>query len=358
MVEFDLIHALRDRGVSLSVAKRLSINLKGTDVINLINSLQGVDEKSTKNANKILKNYNVTVRGITVENKNIFKNLIPLKESVLNDSDYLLLSGYDYTGTIDNKISDKLMDCIDNKINYLTDGIGNFYFQCKNKKNALHLDNIMERLTTTFSKKEDERIEEMAKNGDFFKKKANDIKNKMSKIKPKDPNLSLANKLNLTKGGETVDSKKKISQTDKFGRNAKHKKQNIDESIMGNIKNMDTLCRLKELAGINSSVDAFDNDFVDDDILKLNNIPDTTSEELPDFKYDDLEDNMNEFEEDTENSEAMDIIEYMLNNIQKKLSDIRLREFKPLIVKLKDITNQIQTTGCNYLSERRRNNAI
>lgn len=51
-------------------------------------------------------------------------------------------------------------------------------------------------------------------------------------------------------------------------------------------------------------------------------------------------------------SEAMAQIEDALNNIQTGLADIRLSEYKSLIQKLQDLTNQAQMMGRDYLGER------
>jgi hypothetical protein len=53
-------------------------------------------------------------------------------------------------------------------------------------------------------------------------------------------------------------------------------------------------------------------------------------------------------------SEAMAQIEDSLNGIQSMLADIRLSEYKSLIQKLQDLTNQAQMMGRDYLGEQRR----
>jgi hypothetical protein len=53
-------------------------------------------------------------------------------------------------------------------------------------------------------------------------------------------------------------------------------------------------------------------------------------------------------------SDAMSQIEDGLNNIQTMLADIRLSEYKSLIQKLQDLTNQVQMMGRDYLGERRK----
>lgn len=52
-------------------------------------------------------------------------------------------------------------------------------------------------------------------------------------------------------------------------------------------------------------------------------------------------------------SSAMSQIEDALNNIQVQLADIRLGEYKTVIRKLQDLTNQVQMMGRDYLGERR-----
>lgn len=53
-------------------------------------------------------------------------------------------------------------------------------------------------------------------------------------------------------------------------------------------------------------------------------------------------------------SDAMAQIEDSLNGVQTKLSEIRLGEYKALIQKLQDLTNQVQMMGRDYLGERRK----
>lgn len=53
-------------------------------------------------------------------------------------------------------------------------------------------------------------------------------------------------------------------------------------------------------------------------------------------------------------SDAMSQIEDNLNGIQTLLADIRLSEYKSLIKKLQDLTNQAQMMGRDYLGERRK----
>lgn len=53
-------------------------------------------------------------------------------------------------------------------------------------------------------------------------------------------------------------------------------------------------------------------------------------------------------------SDAMNQIEDNLNNIQRQLADIRLGEYKTVIRKLQDLTNQVQMMGRDYLGERRK----
>lgn len=53
-------------------------------------------------------------------------------------------------------------------------------------------------------------------------------------------------------------------------------------------------------------------------------------------------------------SDAMAQIEDALNGIQRQLADIRLSEYKTVMRKLQDLTNQVQMMGRDYLGERRR----
>ena len=53
-------------------------------------------------------------------------------------------------------------------------------------------------------------------------------------------------------------------------------------------------------------------------------------------------------------SEAMSMIEDSLNSVQAMLADIRLAEYRVLIRRLQDLTNQVQMMGRDYLGESRR----
>lgn len=53
------------------------------------------------------------------------------------------------------------------------------------------------------------------------------------------------------------------------------------------------------------------------------------------------------------NSEAMNFILDSLNSIQAQLPDVRLSEYKTLVIKVNDLASQVKAMGGSYLSERR-----
>lgn len=53
------------------------------------------------------------------------------------------------------------------------------------------------------------------------------------------------------------------------------------------------------------------------------------------------------------NSEAMDIISDAFNTIQENLPNVRLSEYKPLVIRANELSDQIKTMGGSYLSERK-----
>jgi hypothetical protein len=380
---FDLVQALINRGVSPAIAQKLPKNIIGNDLINLINSLQSIDAESIKVTNEILSKYGITVRGPNMAEESYLSSLYqtaknngsvrveecqfvrPIQESSLLDKDNMLYNGYKFFCQLPESLSDKFMDQIPEDIEYLTDGQGQFLFKFSGVEPVFTINHLAE------------KVMEMAKDSKYFNRQANKTKEKLSKVKPKDPNLQLATTLNLTQGGETVDTKRKNAQKDIMSRGAKHKGRRdfseedndfdtgeLNEGIMG-MTTVNPLLRLRELAGLSPAMDDFDD---------LDNKTELDGPEIPieiplDSNGDgdgviSLDSNpidpkpMSSLEpgmtDKNTSSEAMNVILTNLNDIQTQIPNIRLNEYKSLILQLQDITNQLQSMGRNYLGERRK----
>ena len=163
----------------------------------------------------------------------------------------------------------------------------------------------------------------------------------------------------------------------------------LDEGVMG-MKNISPLFRLRELAGIKGSDDV-EGISISEPVIDPNGIlapgevgnPDdvppvdmgSDQEVSPEIDMSgDIDTDMDDSTMDPMDqglpgdigsdpveqvmppvqSEAMAQIEDALNSIQTGLADIRLSEYKSLIQKLQDLTNQVQMMGRDYLGERRK----
>lgn len=336
-----ILKQLLNKGLSYTDAYYILCNTTGVDKVYLENCLLS---DSTEN--------NDFLKGLLYDN-NI--EYIPKYNNIeiLDDSDKLYNNGY----TI------KVFN-IDDSIDYYLKDIGlsslhsnnNFYIKCPDENTAFLIDKHINSLNKG---KLEEKI--MAKN----KRSILELKNKIASIKPKDPNHQLANKLNIKNGGFMDQGKTK--RKDNEGRGAKYKKdfrdhdlstssKTINEGKLG-FSNMESIGmqnnfinfkRLAELSGLREDdlnllptdpTDQIDVDdsYVDDDYLGLStDVVDTTIVPVE------------------VNSEAMSSIMDFLNNIQTLLPDIRLCEYKPLMIKLGDLYSQTQSMGAGYLSERKK----
>lgn len=293
-----------------------------------------------------------------------------------------------------------------------------------------------------FEKPRVESIEEkMSKKPE---KRAKDAKAKIDSMKARNPVVAAVK----TRGGAGAhDNGKDPRKVDKFGRGAKHKARfdeeigyevgeevmvgevagqvkiphgpngtigvimngqlemvaesevsRLDEGVIGMMKPVNPLFRLRELAGLPlesnddfSGIEVVEAPEIDPEgILAAGPVVDDLEDMEVDSMADmdgDIEDNMEEPltldveipSDDLElpadagvpgavgtdpimpvgntlptQSEAMSQIEDALNSIQAGLADIRLSEYKSLIQKLQDLTNQAQMMGRDYLGERRK----
>lgn len=405
--------------------------------------------------------------------------LKPISDSILPDSKLLAMEGFNYYLQLeDDQQGDGLMDWLDeNKVEYITDGKGQFHIKCNDRESAYRVgkaangliskkkvvrDNVevMEARYTIYGRDEegvpsprdptilhhetvllsiDARSEEEARakalkicgirDEDITKitvresKKANkreaDAKAKMANIKTRNPDL-----LALSQRGGKGAHNESPRKNDPMDRKAKHKKSALDEAELSNdntsadesrleegilgMKPLNPITRLRELAGmvpakaVSPEADDLNDIEVDHDTsgfatplaagpvdvedpflagtgADIEAAPDSIVDPMADLETMPVDapadtpldpmamDNMGGVPGDLPpmageapmmdvptQSDAMSHIEDCLNDIQNKLSDIRLAEYKSLVQKLTSLTQQVQTMGRDYLGERRK----
>jgi hypothetical protein len=253
-------------------------------------------------------------------------------------------------------------------------------------------------------------------------KREKEAREKLANLKPKNPVVqAMVNR----GGGGAHKEKEDARKADKYGRNAKHKKDPMSEEIDETVETgpedlaegvigmtpLNPLFRLRELAGmaptpfapagiedvavpaapvVPEADDFSDLDMSDDMELGAPEAP--AAEPTPDFAPldavvagDPSADLASDLDAPiptpsaslasdplnggvpgdlppvndlaplgVQQSDAFAQIEDNLNGIQRQLADIRLSEYKTLIKKLQDLTNQVQLMGRDYLGERRK----
>jgi hypothetical protein len=500
--DLDLTDALKQLNVDDKKIVSFLSNANGIDYINLINAVKSKRSEDKRLVKNILAKYDISIRedrnnmnfdrlqalyqGVQTTGKivDVMEWLQPITEN--NPMDHMLtLEGYTHTVQVKSSVSEKLIDWLDkHKIEYLVDDQGKFHIKCKNRDQAYDVDRAVNTFTATGDKNfvrdsQKTGIDNMSIKEDA-KKREKVAKEKLEKLKPRNPHALDASRMNA-KNGRPIDSKRKEMQKDPV--KGKHKKPITDESVeyfigesvmvgkvQGTVKipngpnntvgifmegklsmvdNMDVsridenvlgmtamnpLFRLRELAGLPPAPATDHTSDIDTDEFSDVNIDDEYGSDIPDDNEEDFDsldtsdgDIGSDFDDDlTPNaftasspnsvasniigskspitpkppittaippaitptvppsiskpipsmggvpgdlppvnpeisstsvptvSEAMGDIEDHLNNIQTKLSDIRLSEYKTLVRKLQDLTNQIQAMGKDYLGEQRR----
>jgi hypothetical protein len=447
-------------GVDDKSAQQIQNNLDGTDLINLVNSLNLPNHKqAVTQANNILMRYGVNIREGSMNNdrlsrmykdlnsNKIYKqqsveHMTPIAESNSSEDHMLAMEGYNYYTTLEPELSEELMDWLDsNKVEFLTNGEGHFHIKCEDRDHAYKVGRT---ISGIMSRKHIVRDSHSAEGSDMaekadFEKQANKTKAKLAKLKPRDPN-ALAARMMQAKSGGPIDPQKRLDQKDKFNRYAKHKKtiqdeefelkssenvlvngfegvvtipkgpngtvgiimdgklimvsrdeiQRVDEGVLS-VTGVNPLFRLRELAGLppapvqspgssmigkppipldvsdfsgsqpdepidsgmddefGSSLMGPDIDIDIDDTPGMDPVIDTDLDHADD-------DGVGKVEiagQPSQPSPAMRMIDDHLNNVQLNLSEIKLSEYKTLIHKLQDLSNQLQSMGRGYLGERR-----
>lgn len=341
-----ILDILLSKGLSYTDAYYILCNTTGIDLIYLENCLLSDSTENIEYLKGILSDNNIIYEPF-------YKNI-----SIVEKNNILYSRGY----TIKiNNICDKIIYFLkDSGLSYLSYK-NNYYIKCPDETTAFVIDNYINSINKGKLEEND-----MAKN----KRSIADLKKKIESVRPKDPNHQLANKLNMKNGGFMDQGKTK--RKDNEGRGAKHKKSfrdcdlssssnTLNEGKLG-FSNMESIGmqnnfidfkRLAELSGLREndlSLIPQENDDVD------SYIDDTSVGDITgDFSTD-----IDEVPIDTTvvpvetNSEAMSSIMDFLNNIQSLLPDIRLCEYKPLMIKIGDLYSQTQSMGAGYLSERKK----
>ena len=437
MVDQSLAELLMQHGLDDQTAQQLQNTVSGSDLINLINSLNLPDSQSAvAQANQILHRYGVSIKEAAMNNDHLYRmykgtdstqtvaeqpieNLKSMLQSN-NPEDHLLVrEGFNYYTIMEEPLSEELIEWLDNhKIEFLTNGRGHFHIKCEDRDHAYKVGRAIsglmrrQRLVRDSASAGDEMMSE--KNN--AKRREREAKEKLSNFKQRNPIALQALQLQAKTGGPMDDAtRRKKQQTDSFGRGAKHKSSGkwdeqidsivaeserpvelgvvrngklrmvaeadidmqLNEGVMG-LANVNPLFRLRELAGLPptmpepavepTSLAPPENDF------------DSSQEVMPSEPMSDL-DGLGDLEPSPDMaagsgmdptmdpamsvdvagvpgpqaipSPAMTEIDNHLNNVQLQLPDIKMSEYKILIHKLQDLTNQLQAMGRDYLGERR-----
>lgn len=482
MSDDHILKGLVELGLDEKQASDLTIALEGGDYVNLVNAL-GIQEpqKQAKTVAGILSKYGITISketGDMAESKNYLSAMFskfregkgtaidtailgewlkPISESNAPDISTLVMEGFNYFMQLEDSMQgEPLMDWLDeNKIEYITDGKGQFHIKCGDRESAYKVGKAANGLVmkkrlvrdqigeTSFDVETTKGVVKVQGSDEFAakrnarnqgytvvesksaKQREAEAKAKMADIKPRNQDL-LALSQRGGKGAHKDDTRK----ADEFDRKAKHKKIPVDEAAGLSIDNQvvddltDTLAesvlgmkvlspifRLRELAGMAPAplaapdIDELAGIEVDHDDTGFN-LPkasapsalasgpvdvedpfmaspspapdDAMSDLLPDAGMGDLDPmaggmgtmapmgGMGGMPGDLPpmggeavlavptQSDAMSHIEDCLNDIQGKLAEIRLAEYKSLVQKLTSLTQQVQTMGRDYLGEQRR----
>lgn len=255
MENSELYQLLVKYGVDEKAAQQLQYNINGTDLIDLINSLKMTDLRAAvQQSNKILNRYGVSIHegkmtkdfnhlyalytGAKTNNySNIIENLIPITESNRSEDHLLALEGFNYYTNLDGKLSEQLIDWLEeNKVEFLTNGEGHFHIKCNDRDHAYKVGRTISGIV-----RKEHLVRDSNQSGDVMMRETpnknsksyiNNLKKKITDVKPRDPNQELATKLQRTSGGPMdYQSQRKLDHDDKFGRNTKHKSRDFSEDI-------------------------------------------------------------------------------------------------------------------------------
>lgn len=163
MSNSEILPGLLDLGIDEKTARELSVGLEGGDYVNLVNALGLADPvRKIKAAAPILGKYGITIsegngdmansknylgamfskfregKGDAIESEILGDWLKPISESNAPDAAYLVFEGFNYFMQLeDSQQGEGLMDWLDeNKVQYITDGKGQFHIKCDDREAA------------------------------------------------------------------------------------------------------------------------------------------------------------------------------------------------------------------------------
>lgn len=447
MDKFDLADTLMQYGITGSAAQKLKGEISGDDLMNLVSYLKNNGQGVQLNkAAQILGKYGVKLGSVKSMNNYLDAKYESLRSGKALDETFGVMTKIDeaftYAVEVSDQNRDRVLDWLDeNQVCYQATSPTNYRVECGDREVAYRtgraLSEILRKPTVRDSVETE--VTEMSKNS---KKRERAAREKIADMKPRNPVVAA---VKVRSGAGAHDGGKDPRKVDKHGRDAKHKPRfdeeiendNLNEGVMGAMKPVNPLFRLRELAGL-PHID--EDDF---EGIEVAEVPPSDpegplgagpvdlaapadGEELPgdemvdDLPADDIDGGMMDtgldggvdmddmggmddvgVEPDLDGpsddvaalahddiggiatdpiapdagipgalgsdpvdpvpgmapamptqSDAMAQIEDALNNIQSGLADIRLSEYKSLIQKLQDLTNQAQMMGRDYLGER------
>lgn len=469
MDKLDISDELVRRGVEKDAADRLKGQINGIDLMALVQSFNDTDRpyQGQIEAQKILGKYGIKLGRTKMSDNYLKAKFESLRSGGPLDETFGVMTkineNFTYAVEVSEQNRDRVLDWLDeNKVEYQATSPISYRVECGDRDVAYRTGRALSEILRKPTVRDSVEIEEkMSKRP---AKRIKDAKAKMADQKPRNPVVAAVK----TRGGAGAHDGGKV---DKFGRGAKHKPRfdeeiefeigedvmvgevsgqikiphgpngtigvimngqlemvaehevsRLDEGVMGMMKPVNPLFRLRELAGLpltdngyegikiaevpeidptgilnagpvgtdgpeDMDVDGMGTDPVADPMDDMDGgmtdpAMDMAVDVPMDAPVDDMSlpgddmmdapmdvpadagipgaigsDPMNSIDSMTmapTQSEAMSQIEDALNNIQTGLADIRLSEYKSLIQKLQDLTNQAQMMGRDYLGEQRR----
>lgn len=406
MASNDLQVLLTSRGFQPEEASRIAQSIDGTDLVNLISSLNSNTPEGNQTAEQILQGYGYQLKdkGMTERTSYLdalYKSAqtqgklhtvegiegLNLSESGNAEDRALALEGFNYFTNVSEDKSHNLVDWLEeNGVDYLTDGRGKFHIKCEDRARAYHVGREISRLGGAPVVRDSVGESKMTKK-------------EFNRVKPRDPNAETLNKLQKKNPAdlENIVKDRKMKQGDKFSRNAKHKGKKFDESIEPKIieegvlgmSNMETIGRLRELAGLPPAPlknakkpitveDDFDDIDLPGDVDGIGADPVSPVDDgpLPDDMTSgtDMVDDAGTLDAPVSvdagvpgdlppspldgantpmdsTSPAMSSIQDAINNISGSLSDLKVSEYKQVVNQLTSLLNNARDTGRNFLGE-------
>jgi hypothetical protein len=238
MEDLSLQQLLVKYGIDQNTAQRLQNDIIGSDILNLVNSLQLDNrQQAVRLANPILQKYGVTIsENLMIKRVAAIEWLKELKESKSVEDRLLILEGYNYYTYLDATLGEQLTDWLEsNKVEFLTNGDGHFHVKCEDRDHAYKVGRAISGIVRKQRLVRDSQVSkagqtEMNEKQDI-KARINQAKSKLANMKPRDPTALAAARMQAKNGGP-MDAQRKIDQKDQYGRKAKYKdKGKWDEEI-------------------------------------------------------------------------------------------------------------------------------